>query len=534
MTHDTILGRFARFAAATTLDDIPPRVIERVRLQILTSLTAAAFSRWHESAGRVRSAELRAAAKGGRSTLIAGGPRTGAEEAAVINSAYAMSLDFDDYFLMGHPGHSAVFTPLAFLEEKGGTVGELLAAVTVCNEIMGRLSLSCFFGPLNGQMWSYIHNLGAACAVAKVRGYDERTFANALAISLYQPNFCLAPGFWKEGVKTLTASVPIRTGIRAARYAGEGMEGPLDVVEGPLGFHHFFSFYPIPELAGDLGSAWLSDTLSYKRYPGTSYIAAPVDSALGALRSLGIEGPVRPADVRSVVIDATFLSYNLEKLSRSLDRERLDSILVNFSVRYSVAYALLRGDLAPKHFRESEIARHEPDIRALADRITVRHDWDMTLATLMTFPQVPAILRRMTREQRRRIVGHIRALNGGEGAGVADMLRAACAILGSRDGRKLLGRLRSRERVSLDAMDLASYRMLQSARCRIELADGASATAEFPIPTGGAGNDPGELRDLVRRRFDLAFGAPADRLLRALADPEYPVARLMRSLPRPK
>ena len=138
---------------------------------------------------------------------------------------------------------------------------------------------------------------------------------NALALSLYQPNFCLMPGFYTEGCKLLTASFPIRLGVQAALYAEQGIEGPLSIIEGPMGFFHFFSFHTIPEFMGDLGNSWLSDSLSYKRYPGTSYIAAPVDSALEAIKELGFE-KITAKDIEKIAmscllkkIPRKFLSY---------------------------------------------------------------------------------------------------------------------------------------------------------------------------------------------------------------------------------
>ena len=85
-----------------------------------------------------------------------------------------MSLDYDDYMLVSHMGYSSVLTTLAFLETYGGTIEDLIRITTIVDELTGRLCLSCFFGPLNGQMLSYIHNLGAAVAVGLALKFEKK------------------------------------------------------------------------------------------------------------------------------------------------------------------------------------------------------------------------------------------------------------------------------------------------------------------------------------------------------------------------
>ncbi|MFH2099599.1 MAG: hypothetical protein ABIJ95_08830, partial [Pseudomonadota bacterium] len=63
MSPETILSRFARFVAETPAADIPERVLAKVRLQVLTSLTAARFSHWHPMAKMALAAE-KAGARG--------------------------------------------------------------------------------------------------------------------------------------------------------------------------------------------------------------------------------------------------------------------------------------------------------------------------------------------------------------------------------------------------------------------------------------------------------------------------------------
>ncbi|MFX0103819.1 MAG: MmgE/PrpD family protein, partial [Candidatus Hodarchaeota archaeon] len=500
---DTFIQSFARFAHDTRYEDIPQSVVQKVKLQVLNCLTAMKFSDWHPDALKIFDAEKKQDAGNGGSTVIAINEKLDAERAAIVNTAFAMSLDFDDYMLMGHMSHSSVIPALALLEEKNGEMRELIVAATAANEVMGRLALSCFFGPLNGQMWSYVHHLGAATALARVKNLDRTRMANAMGLSLYQPNFCLFPGFWTEGCKLLTAAMPARVGIQAVKYAEEGLQGPLDVIEGDFGFLHFFSFHPIKEMLGDLGDAWLSETLSYKRYPGTSYIGGPVDAALAALNELGIEKIEDVNDIKKILVETTVFSNSMEQIAKKQVHREVNSILINFSVSHSVAYALLQGDLLPPHFKEEEIKKYKDRITELVKKIEVRHDMGMTARTFSTIPQVARIFKRMKLGELRRLSSHLRAMRTSKRSFIS-MLKGLIKFISNPYGRVLAKNFfrRDTKPINLVDMNLPDFPMYQSARAIITLENGKTAISEFLIPRGGAGIDLETRKKWVEKRFE--------------------------------
>jgi len=227
-TSMTLLQRVGEWAAALRIEDVPPRVVDKLRMQVATSLTAAAWAPWHAPS----SAVLVARRSAGDALVLATGDRVAPADAAFVNAAFAMALDHDDYMLCAHTGYSSVLAPLPYATELDG----LLVAAAVANELSGRLSTACLLGPLNGQMSSYVHNAGAALAVGRVRGLPAEQLAAAVALALYQPNHCLGAGFWEQGAKTLTASLPLEQGIRAVDLAAAGLTAPMDLLEHPQGF----------------------------------------------------------------------------------------------------------------------------------------------------------------------------------------------------------------------------------------------------------------------------------------------------------
>lgn len=530
MESSTIIQNFAKFLANTSLNEIPPRLIEKVKLQVLTSLSAIKFSDWHPEARKIFEMEKQRAQGEKKSTVIALNEKLAPEDAAVVNAAYAMSLDYDDYILLGHNGYSAVITPLAFLEASNGTVGDLLRIAVKTNEIMGRVSLPCFFGPLNGQLTTYIHNIGAAAAVGQVKKFDEEKFTNALALSLYQPCFGIVPGFYTEGCKLTTASTPLRAGIHAALYAEQGLEAPAYILEGHMGFFHHFSFDPIPEFAGDLGDAWLTDSLSYKRYPGTSYIAASVDSALGALHKLNLEKVEDINVIKKILVETTAFSHTIEAISQQQPPKPLDAIRINFSVRNSVAYGLLRGDLLPAFYKQEEIDPYAPKIEQLKEKITVKQDLVQTCRILSTFP-IATLFKRMPKEKRKQFFGHLSEANKLR-TPFFERMKGGLRLMSHPVGKRLIKQFlsRTKKNVSLREVDLIDYPMYQSARTTIVLKNGLKATDEFLIPFGGSGTDFEERKKWVYRRVQLAFQRDPDPIVKLLDNLDTPITEFINKL----
>lgn len=93
-------------------------------------------------------------------------------------------------------------------EHEGADAQAFLSAVVAADEVGGRLGASCLLGPLNGQMWTFIHLVSAAAAAARILGLDASRTAHALAIALAQPPFALQPGFMLPTSKLLSAALP--------------------------------------------------------------------------------------------------------------------------------------------------------------------------------------------------------------------------------------------------------------------------------------------------------------------------------------
>ncbi len=373
MSH---IHTMASWVSSLRAEAVPEGVKRRVRAQVLSMLAAAHAAVHSRAFGAVAAAVTKWGP--GDSPIVANGARVGLHAALLANAASSMAFDYDDYLFLGHTGHSAVWTPLLLGAQVDAAPEDVLAAIVAANEVGGRLGAACFYGPQNGQLWSFIHLAGAAAAAARVLKLDAARTAHALAIALSQPNYALYPGLMGCEAKLLTAATPAVAGLQAAQLAAEGLTGRLDVLDDPRGFLAHFSFHPQPHMLTGWGEAWVSETIAIKPYPGCAYI----DSAVDAVRELlpFASGRLRAEEVTAVNVDATLLTLGMNRLGWR--GGAFGPVDVNFSIPLSVAIALLEGDLTARGVGDENLERRRPEIEALASKVHLRHDPILTRAVL--------------------------------------------------------------------------------------------------------------------------------------------------------
>ena len=403
------------------------------------------------------------------------------DDALYAAAALSIALDFDDYVCFAHAGHSAVLVPVLLAAETGASAAEQLAAQVAANELEARLGGACLLGPLNGQLWSFVHAAGAAIGAGRLLGLDAGQLAHALALALYQAPRATVPGFMAPDSKLLTAAEPTLAGVRSARLAANGVTGPLDALDHPQGFFDAFSYAPLPALLGGLGSGWATRTLSIKRYPGCAY----VDTTIDALLDLG---PPPAAEVESVVVEAGVLTCGMDAMSHPYTADRMPTpVTINFSIPWTVAATLVAGRLTPDEVNAQWLAAHHRELAATAARVSLHHDWSLTLRTAEAMaPLLP--LRAMTvGTPTRRLLGGLRrtrhehkGIHLGIGDGIAILRALRDGGIGAA-GRAAAGPLWAP--AALDA-----FTMTFPARVRVRLRDGHELVAESNVPQGGAGH----------------------------------------------
>ena len=446
MSTTTIADRIADWVAKAQYEDLPRRVGEEAKNQIL-SVIASVHAGHFSEAGRTVSRVVKEWAGGKEATLIPSGERTSVHDAIFGNTALSMALDYDDYLFGAHTGHSAVLVTLALAEKIGISGKDFLLAQVLANEVAGRVGVATLLGPLSGQMCSHIHTIGSAVSAAKLLKLDQAQTLSAIGIAMLQPAFTLRPAFFGSEAKTLLASVTAPIGVRAAELASTGLRGSADVFEGDLGFLRVFSPHPLPGAFNGMGSVWLTETLSYKVYPGSGCVGAVVDCVLNLVRQHHIDA----RKVREVHVAAGSLALSADALSAPYVKgpDTLPTTLSS-SLGYNVAAALMDKELSPRQFSR--------------DRIKDAATWDLAARVRLTLD--PEMERRAT-----------------ERAPVKD---APAQAESSFD---------------LETADLNGFKMDFAARVRIDMEDGRSFELEQETPFGSGARPFDDRRKAVEDKF---------------------------------
>jgi 2-methylcitrate dehydratase PrpD len=448
MSTRTPTERIAEWVAQAQFADLPRRVTEEAKNQVL-SVIAAVHAGHFSEAGRMVSRTIKEWPSGKEATMIPSGERTSLHNAIFANTALSMALDYDDYLFAGHTGHSAVLVTLALAEKIGISGKDFLLAQTLANEIEGRVGASVLLGPLNGQLWSFIHLIGSAVITAKLLGLEKPQIQSAIGIAMMQPNYPLWAGFFGSDAKVLMASTTAPAGVQAAQLAANGLRGVGEIIEGEQGFLKVFTPQPLLGAFEGFGKVWLSDTLCYKVYPGCAYIDTVIDCVLTLARQHSIDGK----KVRAVHVAANPLTLGMEALTAPhLKGPESLPVTLNFTVGYNVAAALMDRELTARQFNR--------------ERIRDKAVWDLAGRVQLTLDEVMA-----QRMRDRALVKSIKDESG------------------------------EHFRLDLSDADLGGFRMSLGARVRIEMEDGRTFEAEQEVPFGAAGRPFDERRKSVEDKF---------------------------------
>lgn len=456
----------SEWAARVTYDDLPSQVVEKAKLQAASVLGAT----YAGLASSKIAAYRRAASRWANG--IDGSDRTSLSDRLLIEAAASVVHDFDDYLFAGHTGHSAILATLAVADvlhaEGVGVSGrDFVTAAVIANELGGRLGASMLFGPHNGQMWSYIHLIGASAAGAKLLGLDAREIESAIGLAFSQPNYPLVATFMGSDAKALIAAQPAVDGAHAALLAGEGLKGAPGILEDRGGFWARFHPDAMAKMFSGFGEAWLTSSLSYKIYPGCAYIDTAIDALFSIMSDFeSAEGKALEADdIDGIAVEAGMLTAGMETMSGWYRSEHISPMNVNFSVALSGSAAILAGHLTPAEFEPGFYLDREEQILALAKK------WRINTSSEMTDAISP------------------------EGSAF--------------DLRKILRKPDD----ALAGEDFSRYECRFPARVTLTTASGKKFSELSEIPLGGAGRPDDETRRLVESKLTegMAFAGNGER-----------------------
>ena len=213
-----LTARFAQYAAMIRHEDLPAEVETRTRFLILDLLGNIIRGR-HDAES---SAPLLAAARAmglahGNHAVFGEVSRWSPTGAALLNGAFAHSLDFDDTHAAGtlHPGAPVIPAALAAAELTGASGEDVIAAIVAGYEVTNRLALALPGGDHYDRGYHPTATcgvFGGAAAAGRVMGLSEAQIAERWASpSANRPAAC--------------NSSPMGRGPSASRWAGPPWPG---------------------------------------------------------------------------------------------------------------------------------------------------------------------------------------------------------------------------------------------------------------------------------------------------------------------
>jgi len=368
-----ITEKITYFIAQVTAKDIPQAALDLARLGI-TDFIGVAFSGSKEKQSKI---VLDYAEKMGsvpQVSIIGGDFKTSPYLAALVNGTMGHALDYDDLAvsLIGHPSVFLAPAVLAIGETLGASGEDILTAY-----VIGYETACCVAGPVLQshyvQGWhstATFGTLGSMAATAWLLKLNANQTRMGLGIAA-----SLAGGLRQNFgtmTKPLQAATAAANGIQAALLAQAGFTADASIIEAPLGFAKVFGHSGEVDWARaseNIGEVFLITStagLAIKPYPSCGFTHCAIDAALYIKK----EHKVNAADIADVELGVS--PFDKHILIHHHPRTGLEG---KFSLEYTVARALLSGEVRLKHLTDEAVA--EPQVKSPMEKLKWKEKYPM-------------------------------------------------------------------------------------------------------------------------------------------------------------
>jgi len=362
----TIVEHLSGYAAQLRYEDLPAEVIHQAKRLIVDTVGCALGGYDSVPAGIARDIAATVTSQQ-PATVMVSGQKTSPDLATFANGVAIRYLDYNDGYTStgesGHPSDSiAAVLSIGELMRRSGR--EAITATVLAYEVFCRVCDAEDLKPL-GFDHTTVGGLASAAASARLFGFDEDRIAQTLNLHV-APNVALYQtrignvSMWK-GCAYANAS---RNAVFATMLAARGMTGPSPVYEGVGGYFKAVTRRPFELNAmGGVEHPFKIMECSIKRFPLGQYSQTVVEAALQLREKIGDPAEITEIHIATVSTAIRLMADDPQKWEPET-RESADH-----SMPYTVAVALLHGEIEEKHFEDRYL--HDPAIRALTRRVKV-------------------------------------------------------------------------------------------------------------------------------------------------------------------
>src|SRR5271166_3480077 len=368
----TQVEALARYAARAKFEDLSAESRKQLPVHILDSLGCCIAAL---GAGPVEACRAQVADFGGNGpcALISGG-NANPIFAAFWHTALVRYVDFMDNFLAPtETCHTAdnFGVALTIADYVGGSGRDLMLGVALGYTVQSRFVDHANFmssGFDHTSQLAFSHN----AAAGRLLSLSEQQIGHAMAMAaVSDASFAVVRAKPLSQWKGLASAQSALGAMNALFLARRGVEGPLQVIEGPLGIDHLLGMkinidWDKEGYEGVVGS-------TIKKYDSMIH----TQSAVHCMVELARANKVDPEKVTSIEAEVFQLAYDfaggglygVDKFIRT--KEQADH-----SLPYLLAVALLDGDVMPAQFEPDRIAK--ADVQQLLKKVSVRPDQEFT------------------------------------------------------------------------------------------------------------------------------------------------------------
>jgi 2-methylcitrate dehydratase PrpD len=372
-----VTRELAEYAVGISYEDYPQEVIERAKTLILDNI-GCMLGGSRSMLGKTMLEPVRNMGGLPEATIVGGGARVPATQAALINGTTANALDYDDGLIgIGHPGASLIPSALALGETVHASGKEILNAALVGYDVGDRIGMAIQPTQERHQkVWGVgtWHTFCAVAAAAKVLALDLQQTLHAYGIAGATAPL---PNTQKWGWEPEERPVhwvkeptgwPAWTGTMAAILAQHGFIGNRYILDGENGFWIMAGSDRCDWnlMTEGLGSRFdVMEHVSIKPYPCCKWHHSPLD----CITELKERHDLQPDEIQAVII------YALGWLKRQEVYRPLSIVDAEFSIPYTAAMVLLGKTPGPRWYTQENLDSQL--VHSLADRVRVEVDPDL-------------------------------------------------------------------------------------------------------------------------------------------------------------
>jgi 2-methylcitrate dehydratase len=368
----TQVEALAKYAVGASFADLSAESRKQLPIHILDSLGCCLAAL---GAGPVDACRDQVGEFGGIGPCaLIGGGKANPVYAAFWHTALVRYVDFMDNFLAPtETCHTAdnFGVALTIADYVGASGRDLMLAVALAYTVQSRFVDHANFmssGFDHTAQLAFSHNAAAGLLL----GLSEDQIANAIAMAAASDaSFAVIRAKPLSQWKGLASAQSALGAMNTLFLARRGVEGPLQVIEGPMGIDHLLRM----QINIDWDKVGYDGVVesSIKKYNSMIH----TQSAVHCMVELGSQNKIDPGKVISLEAEVIQLAYDfaggglygIDKVIRT--KEQADH-----SLPYLLAVALLDGDVMPAQFAPDRIIKS--DVQGLLKKVSVRPNRDFT------------------------------------------------------------------------------------------------------------------------------------------------------------